>query len=291
MDTTPTMTTFPTNGAKYIFTLDDIPVSTWAQRLQEFHSWMETQKLTRDNNYEILTEFVSKFTGVLRNWWSTVPLGDQMQFLVQQDFAAVIWAMHMHILGNPDDVKTLQRKEFFKRKCCSFEMRDLEKHFHTMIKLFFTLGADQSLKQQETFIALEELCDRKQIIKDYMSGSKELDKACKVSGLTIKCKNEPNAIVSLEGRFFAEATEQDLLFPPFLKYIEEDDDVESIFSIKEEPSDHSLFATQQLEEGDHPETEWSSDEVIYMMQNKISPTMASVVPVPHISTSVHLGKI
>ncbi|KAK9032663.1 hypothetical protein V6N11_056921 [Hibiscus sabdariffa] len=146
MDTTPTTTTFPTNGAKYIFTLDDIPVSRWAQRLQEFHSWMETQKLTRDSNYEILTEFVSMFTGVLRNWWSTIPPGDQMQFLVQQDFAEVIRAMHMHLLGNPDDVKTLQRKEFFKRKCRSFERRDSEKHFHTMIKLFFTLGIDQSLK-------------------------------------------------------------------------------------------------------------------------------------------------
>ncbi|KAK8575470.1 hypothetical protein V6N12_063142 [Hibiscus sabdariffa] len=218
MDTTPTTTTFPTNGAKYIFTLDDIPVSRRAQRLQEFHSWMETQKLAKESNYEILTEFVSRFKGVPRNWWSTVPPGDQMQ-------SAVSWAMHMHLLGNPDDVKTLQRKEFFKRKCCSFERRDLEKHFHTMIKLFFTLGADQSLKQvilasipellqnaidrnlqqrrrnilqltigeiqQETFIALEELCDKKQIIKDYMSGSKELDKACKVPRLTIKCKKEP----------------------------------------------------------------------------------------------------
>ncbi|KAK8997884.1 hypothetical protein V6N11_012420 [Hibiscus sabdariffa] len=209
MDTaTPASTiTFSANGTKYIFTLDDIPVSKWAQRFQEFHSWMETQKLTRESNYEILTEFVSRFIGVLRDWWSTIPPGDQMQFLVQQDFAAVIRAMHTHFLGNPDDVKTLQRKEFFKRKCCSFERKDLEKHFNSMIKLFFTLGADQSLKQvilasipellqnavdrnlqqrrrnilqltvgeiqQETFIALEELCDRKRIIKEYMSDQEE----------------------------------------------------------------------------------------------------------------------
>ncbi|KAK8579609.1 hypothetical protein V6N12_069923 [Hibiscus sabdariffa] len=222
--TTPASTTFSANGVKYIFTLDDITVSKWAQRFKEFHSWMETQKLTRESNYEILTEFVSRFKGVLRDWWSTIPPGDQMQFLVQQDFAAVIRAMHTHFLGNPDDVKTLQRKEFFKRKCCSFERKDLEKHFNSMIKLFFTLGADQSLKQvilasipellqnavdrnlqqrrrnilqltvgeiqQETFIALEELCDRKRIIKEYMSGSKELDKACKIPELTIKYKKE-----------------------------------------------------------------------------------------------------
>ncbi|KAK8480289.1 hypothetical protein V6N11_057059 [Hibiscus sabdariffa] len=236
MDTaTPaTTTTFSATGAKYIFTLDDIPVSKWAQRFQEFHSWMETQKLTRESNYEILTEFVSRFTGVLRDWWRTIPPGDQMQFLVQQDFAAVIRAMHTHFLGNPDDVKTLQRKEFFKRKCCSFERKDLEKYFNAMIKLFFKLGAYQSLKQvilasilellqnavdrnlqqrrrnilqltvgeiqQETFIALEELCDRKKIIKDYMSGSKELDKACKIPGLTINCKKEHQCHCRARGR-------------------------------------------------------------------------------------------
>ncbi|KAK8501656.1 hypothetical protein V6N11_000127 [Hibiscus sabdariffa] len=93
-----------------------------------------------------------------------------------------------------------------------------------MIKLFYALGADQSLKQvilssipellqnavdqnlqrnrkhilqltvgeiqQETFIALEELCDRKKTIKEYLTGTKELDKACKTLGLTIKCKKQ-----------------------------------------------------------------------------------------------------
>ncbi|KAK8516554.1 hypothetical protein V6N12_038794 [Hibiscus sabdariffa] len=39
------------------------------------------------------------------------------------------------------------REEFFKRKCCSFERRDLEKHYNAMIKLFYPLGAEQGLKQ------------------------------------------------------------------------------------------------------------------------------------------------
>ncbi|KAK8996461.1 hypothetical protein V6N11_081736 [Hibiscus sabdariffa] len=147
-----------------------------------------------------------------------------MQFMVQQDFTTIVRILHNHFLGNQEDVKTLQRKEFFKRKCCSFEKRDLEKHFNAMIKLFFALGTDQSFKQvilasipellqnavdrnlqqrrkhilqltvgeiqHETFIALEEMCDRKKIIKEYMMGSKDLEKACKTPGLTIKCKKE-----------------------------------------------------------------------------------------------------
>ncbi|KAK9021293.1 hypothetical protein V6N11_011291 [Hibiscus sabdariffa] len=50
MDTaTPsTATPPPTIGAKYNFTIDDIPMAKWDQRFQEFHSWMETQKLTRE---------------------------------------------------------------------------------------------------------------------------------------------------------------------------------------------------------------------------------------------------
>ncbi|KAE8719974.1 hypothetical protein F3Y22_tig00109923pilonHSYRG00045 [Hibiscus syriacus] len=133
-------------GGRYVFTLDDILVSRWSQRFQEFHSWMETQKLTRDSNYDILTEFVSRFTRVLRDWWMPIPQGDQMQFLVQQDFATVIRVMHNCFLGNPDDIKTLKRKEFFKRKCCSYKKKDLETHFSIMTKLFYALGAEPSLK-------------------------------------------------------------------------------------------------------------------------------------------------
>ncbi|KAK9006525.1 hypothetical protein V6N11_035561 [Hibiscus sabdariffa] len=97
----------PNTGAKYNFTIDDIPVSRWSQRFQEFHSWMDTQKLSRESHYDILTEFVSRFTGVLRDRWGTVSPGDQMQFLVQQDFSIIIRVLHTHFLGNQEDVKTL----------------------------------------------------------------------------------------------------------------------------------------------------------------------------------------
>ncbi|KAK8518961.1 hypothetical protein V6N12_012195 [Hibiscus sabdariffa] len=202
----------PNTGAKYNFTIDDIPVSRWSQRFQEFHSWMDTQKLSRESHYDILTEFVSRFTGVLRDWWGTVSPGDQMQFLVQQDFSIIIRVLHTHFLGNQEDVKTLQRKEFFKRKCCSFERRDLEKHYNAMIKLFYALGAEQ-----------------------------------------------------------------------------EDDDVESVFSIEDDLSDQSVFAIQSLEEElEEVETDWSS-EAIYMLQHKIS-TNSSTVPIPHVQAAVYLEK-
>ncbi|KAK9025606.1 hypothetical protein V6N11_038467 [Hibiscus sabdariffa] len=206
------------NSGKHIFTLDDIPSTRWAQRLQEFQAWMDTQKLTRESNYEILAEFVSRFTGTLRDWWNSLSQPDQVAFLTRQSFPEIIQVLHTFFLGNQEDVKTLKRKEFFKRKCCSSERKDLQRHFTIMTKLFYFLGADINLLasipeilqnavsrhlqnrgrrienltigeiQQETYMALEEICDRKKLVKDYLTGSKEIDKACKDNRLQIKCK-------------------------------------------------------------------------------------------------------
>ncbi|KAK9014007.1 hypothetical protein V6N11_005181 [Hibiscus sabdariffa] len=325
MDTTTSSTNqlpIPNTGAKYNFTIDDIPVARWSQRFQEFHSWLETQKLSRESHYDILTEFVSRFTGVLRDWWGTVSPGDQMQFLVQQDFSTIIRILHTHFLGNQKDIRTLQRKEFFKR-CCSFERKDLERHYNVMIKLFYALGADQSLKQvilssipdilqnaidrnlqrsgkhvfqltvgeiqQETFIALEELCDRKKTIKEYLTGTKELDKACKTTGLTIKCQKKDSCHCKRRSSHRNQSSKGRPSLPGIT--IPEDDDVESIFSIEDELSEQSLFAIQSIdEEPEDVEADWSS-EPIYMLQHRIcTNNISSMVPIPHFQAAVYLEK-
>lgn len=137
---------FFVNG-KYVFTLDDIPFSKWPQRLQEFHDWMETQKLTRESNNETLIEFISRLTGLLRDWWHTLGPVDQTNFLVQQDFSEIIRVLHLCFLGNPDDAKTLKKRELFKRRYYSFDRKDLTKHLSIMTKLFYILGVNQGLKQ------------------------------------------------------------------------------------------------------------------------------------------------
>ncbi|KAK9043869.1 hypothetical protein V6N11_072193 [Hibiscus sabdariffa] len=81
---------FQINSGKHTFTLDDIPSTRWPQRLQEFQAWMDTQKLTRESNYEILSEFVSRFTGILRDWWNTLSQPDQKYCKMQsQDISRV----------------------------------------------------------------------------------------------------------------------------------------------------------------------------------------------------------
>ncbi|KAK8999124.1 hypothetical protein V6N11_070301 [Hibiscus sabdariffa] len=233
---------FQINSGKHTFTLDDIPSMRWPQRLQEFQAWMDTQKLTRESNYEILSEFVSRFTGMLRDWWNTLSQLDQVAFLTRQSFPEVLQILHTFFLGNQEDLKTLKKKEFFKRKCCSPERRDLQKHFTIMAKLFFFLGADPNLKhtilasipeilqnavsrhlqsmgkrvenltigeiQQETYMALEEICDRTKIIKNYLTGSKEIAGACRDTKLQIKCKEKEDCHCKQKKKFRSRRSDQ-----------------------------------------------------------------------------------
>ncbi|MBA0727838.1 hypothetical protein Golax_000790, partial [Gossypium laxum] len=212
------------SGGKMIFTLDDIPTNKWPERLQEFHAWLETKRLTEKSHYNILMEFVSRFAGMLKDWWNPISQEYQMQFLVLTDLSQAIKIIHNHFIRSPEDLLTLKRRKFLKKRCCSYKRRDLSKHFYAITKLFCALGLDPSLKQgvltsipdplqvvvyhnlqrqgkniinltigeiqQETFIALEDLCNRRKVFKDYLHGDRMLDKACDDSYLKIKCGKE-----------------------------------------------------------------------------------------------------
>ncbi|KAG8479495.1 hypothetical protein CXB51_029284 [Gossypium anomalum] len=206
------------------FTIDDLPSEKWPARLQEFHSWLETGKLTEESNYNILMEFVSRFTGMLRDWWNSINQYDQIQFLVLQNLAEPIRILHEHFIGNPEDLFVLRRREFYAKKCCSFKKKDLTRHLKKMFQLFCALGLHPNLKpvilsslpgpiqiavnqalqqrnrdilqltvgqiQQEVFIALEDICNRRKVFKDYLLGDRRIDQACDDSHLRFKCPKE-----------------------------------------------------------------------------------------------------
>ena len=119
-----------------------------------------------------------------------------------RDFARAINILHLYFVGKPEDTYELQRKEFFARKCCSYNRNDLNRHFQEMNQLFYILGADVQLKHvflnsvpldlaktvkkafqnkklrpmdatlaelhQELLLALEELCMRRQAFRTYL---------------------------------------------------------------------------------------------------------------------------
>ncbi|KAL4388578.1 hypothetical protein GQ457_09G008110 [Hibiscus cannabinus] len=373
---------FQVNSGKQVFTIDDIPSDRWAQRFQEFQAWMDTQKLTRESNYEILTEFVSRLTGTLRDWWTSVGEADQVTFLTRQSFSEIIKLLHTIFLGNQEDVKTLKRREFFKRKCCSTERKHLQKHFTIMTKLFYILGADINLKhtilasipeilqnaitshlqnrgrrieeltigeiQQETFMAIEELCEKRKVVKDFLQGSKHISRSCRDDKFQIKCKQKEDCKCRQhKQRRFTRYSFRPPAYPKNLRrkrkwrylkkkqpqgqksskcyicgkqghfakrcpknrhgakmmqeiqrktgiQISEEDDVESIFSIDDEPTEESIFAIQSLDEVPDDSTsnsELSSSEV-FMLQARVSPSDSDklTIPTPHIPVSVYCEK-
>ncbi|KAG8492316.1 hypothetical protein CXB51_009828 [Gossypium anomalum] len=361
------------------FTLDDLPPSKWPDRIQEFHSWIETRKLTEDSNYNILMEFVSRFTGMLRDWWNSIDQHNQMQFLVLQDLAQPIRIIHQHFVGNPDDLLTLKRREFYKRKCCSYTRKDLEKHFKVMTKLFCALGLNPNLKpvilsslpntiqvavnqalqtqnkeilqitvgelQQEVFVALEDICNRRMIFRDYLHSDKKIDKACNDSHLKYKCpkddhlcdfrtrkkkhfkkhsfysrkrkkikprwrylrkkrkttKSDHCYICNQKGHFSKNCPKNkkgkkiaQIMKKSGIK-IQDDDDIESVCSIEDQPSEKTICAIPVYDSTGYSfnsESDYSDFQMIQAKAQKrtIDRTIDDAASAPHIPVKIYLDK-
>ena len=97
------------------FMIDDIPPTKWARRFQEFQAWMSTKKLVKESNYEILSKFIARLTGTLKDWWTTLGETDKMHFLTQQDFSVVLGFLHMIFLGDVTAKKRLREKSLLNK--------------------------------------------------------------------------------------------------------------------------------------------------------------------------------
>ncbi|PKI58519.1 hypothetical protein CRG98_021080 [Punica granatum] len=188
--------------------------------------WVRNQKLENPEEiWDYLKDMVpaSIFERTLRNWWMGLIEQDQLQFLIRSP-AVVILILHVHFIGHPDDLREFKRKEFFERKCCSYKRKHLNLHFKHMVRLFYELEADISLKQgflysipasvagaaktllqargkrvidctvgeiqQEIHVALEDASMKKEAIREVLKGDKSMEKACKRPELYIKCSSK-----------------------------------------------------------------------------------------------------
>ena len=55
------------SGGGRNFTFDDITFEKLQEWLQEFHAWLTTKHLTVESKYDVMTEFVSRFMGSLKD--------------------------------------------------------------------------------------------------------------------------------------------------------------------------------------------------------------------------------
>ncbi|KAL5548784.1 hypothetical protein UlMin_004015 [Ulmus minor] len=229
MSTTPPSREAPPvpTGKFQTFTLDDLPPSKWRTRFQEFRAWtlLEAQK-PRAQPRTILLQFVSRFTGILQDWWINLGEYRQIQFLQIASVELALDHIYAELCGQEAQVTERLRAEFFKMKCCSMQRKDLEKHYREMTKRFYLIGGvdDPNLKQaflssipnilgEETFRLLSTsgktlqnttlgelyqlvLRAQNKFIQEYMKQTKKLDKVCNQKELQIKCPSHSSCSCS-----------------------------------------------------------------------------------------------
>ncbi|GJZ18950.1 putative zinc finger, CCHC-type containing protein [Tanacetum coccineum] len=196
-----TPTEFPKSDIKQYFTFDDVPPSKWRERSIEMLTWCtaELQYYTID---VVIKRFLTRLQGRLRDWYHS--LGEYRQLQIQQSISpeAFMSIIYSEFIGSPWEHTTHAREEFLKMKCCSFQKKDLEKHYDRMSQRFYVKWSNYVQSQASASFAKKEV-----ILQEIDPDNK------KISG-TI----------------------------PALNHIEPVDvsDLESLYSLDDEPSDSVL---------------------------------------------------
>lgn len=149
-----------------LYPLDDLPPPQWQNRLQDFYTWLIVQA-TKPNAElrKILYEFAVNFTNSLWDWYFSLQKYHQLEFIYSPTIARTIGIIHDEFIGITMNYEKVNRYEFFKVKCCSYQHKDLERHYQKMSKKFHILHGidDPSLKQVFITFILEALIKLKQL--------------------------------------------------------------------------------------------------------------------------------
>ncbi|KAH9752164.1 hypothetical protein KPL71_014590 [Citrus sinensis] len=208
------------------FTFDDLPPARWRERLQELSAWLDLQMVKPDAELSaVLKEFVSRFTGSLRDWFDSLGQYRQLLYLQHPTVSAALMDIHSQFLGEPAAIFATARKEYLQMRCCSMQRSDLHYHFKRMSALFHKIGGinDHTLKHvflsslpeelqpeirrqianaqldinnlslgrlfQLALVSLDYLCDQKKFFRNLMKDKEGFRTACKKPYLEIKCKD------------------------------------------------------------------------------------------------------
>lgn len=80
---------------------------------------MTTQNLHEESHFEILSTFTAHFSGILKDWWTSLGDADKITFLTPQDFTENINILHLMFIEDVKESRETKRKEFFQMKCLS----------------------------------------------------------------------------------------------------------------------------------------------------------------------------
>ncbi|KAH9716946.1 hypothetical protein KPL71_021643 [Citrus sinensis] len=173
----------------------------------------------------VLKEFVSRFTGSLRDWFDSLGQYRQLLYLQHPTVSAALMDIHSQFLGEPAAIFATARKEYLQMRCCSMQRSDLHYHFKRMSALFHKIGGINyhTLKHvflsslpeelqpeirrqianaqldinnlslgrlfQLALVSLDYLCDQKKFFRNLMKDKEGFRTACKKPYLEIKCRD------------------------------------------------------------------------------------------------------
>ncbi|KAH9657962.1 hypothetical protein KPL70_023291 [Citrus sinensis] len=121
----------------------------YSNAIQKLSAWLDLQMVKPDAELStVLKEFVSRFTGSLRDWFDSLGQYRQLLYLQHPTVSAALMDIHSQFLGEPTAIFATARKEYLQMRCCSMQRSDLHYHFKRMSALFHKIGGinDHTLK-------------------------------------------------------------------------------------------------------------------------------------------------
>ncbi|KAM7509736.1 hypothetical protein LguiB_008611 [Lonicera macranthoides] len=216
----------PPPGDKYQqFTIDDLPPKEWCDRFGKFAAWLQAD-LQIHSQSEAFTRFLARLTGRLRDWY--LSLGEYRQKILQQQetIDKFLGLMYIEFVGKANRHLEIMREEILNMKCCSLDLKDLEKHYDRLSKRFYVLGGidDTNLKQimfhslpdplvveakkilkiqnreikdltladiYEVFVdSVERMCNQQTFKRNIQKNADRIHSSCNKDWMKIKCKND-----------------------------------------------------------------------------------------------------
>ncbi|KAK2635024.1 hypothetical protein Ddye_029816 [Dipteronia dyeriana] len=138
----------PTNGPWFNF--DDIAPRQLRKRMSEMSAWLDLQIAKGgDNTESILREFVSRFTGSLRDWYQALGEYRQLQLVRCGSVSIATGIVFREFLGEASQFYKQTRQEFFEMTVCSLNKEDIDYHYRRMSFRYHALGGinDKTLRQ------------------------------------------------------------------------------------------------------------------------------------------------
>ncbi|KAK2662010.1 hypothetical protein Ddye_000584 [Dipteronia dyeriana] len=138
----------PTNGPWFNF--DEVAPRQWRKRMSEISAWLDLQIAKGGDNVEsILREFVSRFTGSLRDWYQALGEYRQLQLVRCGSVSIATGIIFREFLGDVSQFYKQTRQEFFEMTVCSLNKEDIDYHYRRMSFRYHALGGvnDETLRQ------------------------------------------------------------------------------------------------------------------------------------------------